>query len=211
MRIFKRLFLYTFVLLNLFYLFSFQQKKQADSHKMDAKAWYDWYLSPEYPFRDTIQKSDIQFVYEWIPYEVEVARNVLQGKFSIEKAKQEIKHHPNDEHFELTIILPRNGVDIYNYELNESENSTTRTTYYSFNMQKDLFIKEETSDTIFSNGFMHYRGLSNFPRAKFAFYFQTIKSKCSQKMIFYDRIFTESSFEFELKNYITQKLPKLTL
>ncbi len=207
--ILKRFITILFTVLCLSILLSFSSK---DRHKkLNAKLYYQWFKSSSFPFRDTIEKEGVKFVYEWVPREVEIARKLVSANISVQDAKDQLAKSESILTFKFYIILPKPGTDIFNYQIGEGEDGTTRTQYFSFDMQKDIHLNSKNEDSIDCNGFMHERGMSNFPISKFEFFFIEKDIDAVKSIYYFDRIYSKQNIEFNLTHMSKTKIPTLII
>jgi hypothetical protein len=190
-------------------LFSFTGKGK--NKKMHAKLYYEWYKSTDFPFRDTIDKEGIKFVCEWIPREVEIARQLVSTSITEKEAKIQLSESENILSFKFYVLLPKPGIDIFNYQLGEGENVTSRTQYFAIDMQKDIHLKSKNSDSIKCKGFIHERGISNYPLSKFEFFFFEKDIEQVKSIYYFDRIYSKEKIEFDLTHLAKTKIPTLII
>lgn len=207
--ILKRSITIVFTVLVVSLLLSFASK---DRHKkLNATLYYQWFKSSSFPFRDTIEKGGVKFVYEWVPREVEIARKLVSSNISAQDAKAELAITESILTFNFYVILPKPGIDIFNYQLGEGENVTSRTQYFSFEMQKDIHLKSKKSDSIDCKGFIHERGISNYPLSKFEFFFIGNDIEEVKSIYYFDRIYSKQNIEFDLTHMAKTKIPTLII
>lgn len=182
--------------------------KERVMNSLTANGYISWYQSKYYPFRDTVRVEDITYCVEWIPYEVELAREMLQENMTKKEFKKRyLTQKPNDFHLRLSIILPAS--DLYSYKLRSDESKTSRTEYYSFRIKQDLLIKEKSGeDSLHCQQTLLERTIPN-PKTRLDLYFEDklLREEC--ELIFNDIVFTKQKIHFDLSSIQKNRIPKL--
>lgn len=178
---------------------------------LKARDYLLWYQSASYPFRDTVLSGGLVYVCEYVPYEVEVSRSVLSDHLDSRGVKKLLKNRPEDFHFRLFLLLPVSGIDIFNYQLQQSETRTSRVEYFSFTMRSDLKLVTFSGDSLHCGSMVLERGLSGFPRSVFDLYFSSGKNARPSYFIFEDKIFSKTQLVFDMRTLTTRRTPKLII
>ncbi|HLP53380.1 MAG TPA: hypothetical protein VK151_00035 [Fluviicola sp.] len=181
---------------------------KAPKKAMTCAEYCAWAQSAEYPYRDTQTVNNVHYVLEYLPTELEVAQQLRGKRITTEEAQTWLSEDNADLHFLLTIITPTAGTDLYHFDLGEEESSADRSTYYAFAFKNDIHLVT-TKDSIAPGGYLHERGLANYPVAKFSLDFPKSALKESASFTINDKHLTQSAISFSVKDWHTIKIPTL--
>ena len=172
---------------------------------LSPEEYVAWYRSESYPYRDTVVKNGVVYVLEGIPAGLDLSRQFRAGKITageLKTASEEDKDAGLS--FELTIILPHSGTDIYSFASGNTSENIDRHHYFAFDMKNDLRAVGKTGDSLACGFFLQERLIGNFPKARFSFDFGR---NIPKEVVFNDRIFSGQPVLFTLSNH--QPLPGL--
>ena len=178
--------------------------------KLSEKEYLSWYESTAYPFRDTVKLEGITYVCALIPRQLEIARQLNNQLIQKEEAKQLLLEKEDMLQFQLQIMLPQTGTDVLHYKLKQGEDVSSRTSYFSFGIKKDLYLKYSNADSTDCSSLHFEKGISNLPISRLMFYFP-YKNEAVRSVVFNTQIFSASSISFGFKELKTTDLPKLNL
>lgn len=178
--------------------------------KMTSAEYLTWYSSDAYPFRDTVEQDGITYICAFISRETEIAMQVENQLISVEEAALLLKDSPEMLQFQLQVMLPQAGTDVFHYKLKSHEDVSSRTAYFSFGIQKDLTIRYQGQDTL-DCSFSHFeRGIANFPVSKVMAYFP-YRKEAVESVSFDTRIFSGGKISFDFQSLNVTRLPQLKL
>lgn len=183
---------------------------KAPKKAMTSAEYCAWAQSANYPYRDTQTVNNVKYILEYLPTELEIAQQLRGKRITTEEAQTWLSEDNADLHFKLTIITPTAGTDLYHFDLNDDESSADRASYYAFEFKNDLRLIT-SKDSIAPGGYLHERGLANYPVAKFNLDFPKSALKETNSLTINDKIVTKSTISFSLKDWHTTKIPTLHL
>lgn len=178
--------------------------------RLSADEYLSWHASDRYPFRDTVKADDITYICTYGPREVEISRQLSAGLLSVQDARELLKEPENQVYFQLQILLPQAGTDVLHYKLRENESSTSRTSYFSFDMKSDLHISSTGSDSLTCNTLHFERGIPYMPVARIQAGFPAGDPNI-RSVTYRDRIFSGMPVTFLFNKLKTTDLPQLKL
>lgn len=181
---------------------------KAPKKNMTCLEYCEWVQSTEYPYRDTQTVNNVHYILEYLPTELEVAQQLRGKRITAEEAQTWLKDDNTDLHFKLTIITPIAGTDLYHFDLAEDETSANRASYYAFDFKNDIRLITG-NDSIALGGYIHERGLANYPVAKFNLDFPKSRLKETNTFTINDKTLTKSTISFSVKDWHTTKIPTL--
>ncbi len=178
--------------------------------KMAAPEYLSWYGSAAYPFRDTVEQDGITYICALVPREVEIARQLESGLMSKEDAASIQQEAYEMLQFQLQIMVPQAGTDVLHYKLKQREDVSSRTSYFSFGIKKDLRIKYKGTDTLDCSSLHFEKGISNLPVSRIMAYFPYEKAPV-ESVTFDAQVFSGSIVSFDFKELAITHLPQLKL
>ncbi len=181
---------------------------KAPKKAMTSAEYCTWAQSTDYPYRDTQRVNNVLYILEYLPTELEIAQQLRGKRITTEEAQTWLSENNTDLHFKLTIITPTAGTDLYHFDLGEEESSAERASYYAFEFKNDLRLIT-SNDSIVPSGYLHERGLANYPVAKFNLDFPKSTLKEINSLTINDKIVTQSTISFSVKDWPTTKIPTL--
>lgn len=166
--------------------------------------------SSDYALRDTVVQSDVRFMITGITKEADCARMVLTDNQEPETVKNYYDTARSEMSYEMKILLPSVGKDIYSYNPKSAVPVSKRTEYFAFLFKNNVTMITQKNDTLECSYLLHERGMSGSPVANFIMEFVPLsKGDKPARILIKDDALTGETITFDIARFNTAALPKL--
>lgn len=178
--------------------------------RLNSEEYLSWYASDQNTFAATVNEQNVDFTIQLIPIEADASRLISTKEMTPQEAKKELDNYANQTFFKLSIQLPNQGLDIYNFNETSQVKISDRMRYFSFDFKKDIALITKQGDTMQCTNLLHERGISGSTISTFLIDFNGVSINEISTLIIEEKALVEKSIQLDLSHWNTRKLPKLT-
>ena len=165
---------------------------------------------PRNGLRKTKEIEDMVYTLQYTPLEYVIAMEKLKDTLSSEevtKRKDELK---DMQYFTLKIEAKNNNLELLRYKLESDEEYQDRVHYFSFDMQKDIYLMDG-KDSIPCALYHFERNFGVAPYAKFVLGFETSQGNVieDKKFSLNDRVFNVGRINIKINKNSIKSIPKI--
>lgn len=187
-------------------------KKEVENHtekKLTPSEYAQWFAGKENHLRKTVNANDLEYTLEYRSAEFVALQQLQKDEITKEELDTALKETEELVQFKLKIEVPGSGQEFLKHNNPTNEEYESRVKYFAFEIQKDLYLLQDDSDTIPCAMYHFERSYGISPASVILLGFAGADTKRKMEIHINEKVFATKILRFVFTPEEVRNIPQL--